>query len=229
MHRPRVLIADDDPAILKFVRANLEASGYKTLTAMDGIEALRVIEKDLPDLVILDIMMPGMDGFEVCRQLREWSQIPVIMLSVRGDEEDKVNCLELGADDYLTKPFGIRELMARVKTAFRHNEPSQTMPTQLSFSTGDFEIDFAARRVTINGKEVILTRTEYQLLQVLVINREKVLTHKHLLSKVWGPEYTNEKRFLHVYISRLRAEIDADQNNHRHIVTISGVGYKFKA
>jgi len=228
VYRPRVLIVDDDPAIIKFVRANLEAEDYRTFLAMDGAEALHVLEKELPDLVILDIMMPRMDGFEVCRQLREWSQIPIIMLSARGDEDDKVTCLELGADDYLTKPFSIRELIARIKATLRRTELSQVIPTQPSFTTGDFEIGFAARRVTIGGKEVILTRTEYQLLQELVLNRGKVLTHSHLLNKVWGPEYTDERRILQVYISRLRAEIDPDLNNPRYIVTVSGVGYVFK-
>jgi len=228
MYRQRILIVDDDPAITKFVRANLEAEDYQTLLAKDGFEALQVIEKELPDLVILDIIMPRTDGFEVCRQIREWSKVPIIILSARGDENDKVTCLELGADDYLTKPFGIRELMARIKATLRRTELSQTIPTKPSFTTGDFEIDFAARRVTIDDKEVILTRTEYQLLQELVLYRGKVLTHSHLLNKVWGPEYTNERRILQVYISRLRAEIDPDLHHPRYIVTLSGVGYIFK-
>ena len=228
MHRPSVLIVDDDPGIVRFIRANLKAEDYETFSAMDGSEALQAVEKELPDLVILDVVMPRMDGFEVCRQIREWSQVPIIMLSARGDEEDKVACLELGADDYLTKPFGIRELLARVKAALRHAGASQTMPTQPSFSSDDFEIDFVARRVAVGGSEVRLTRTEYQLLQELVLNRGKVLTHSHLLSKVWGPEYTDERRILHVYISRLRAEIDPDLHYPRHIVTVPGVGYRFK-
>ena len=183
MHRPSVLIVDDDPGIVRFIRANLKAEDYETFSAMDGSEALQAVEKELPDLVILDVMMPRMDGFEVCRQIREWSQVPIIMLSARGDEEDKVACLELGADDYLTKPFGIRELIARIKVALRRSESSQAVLTQPSFTTGDFEISFAARRVTVGGSEVRLTRTEYQLLQELALNRGKVLARTSSLLK----------------------------------------------
>ena len=228
MHRPRVLIVDDDLAIIKFLRANLKAEDYETLTAMDGAEAIQTIEKELPDLVILDIMMPKIDGFEVCRQLREWSQIPVIMLSARGDEEDKVKCLNLGADDYITKPFGVGELIARVRAVFRRTEAAGTIPTQPSFTTGDLEINFVERSVTAAGKKVKLTPTEYSLLQELVINKGKVLTHTHLLNKVWGLEYREERQYLHVFIRRLRAELEPDPANPRYIVSVPGVGYQFK-
>ncbi len=229
MHQPRILIVDDDPAIIKFVRANLKAEGFQTFSAMDGFEALQIIEKELPDLVILDMIMPGMDGFEVCRRLREWSQIPIIMLSAWGNVDDKVTCLELGADDYLTKPFSIRELIARIKSTLRRTELSQVIPTRPSFTTGDFEIDFAARRVTIGGKEVILTRTEYQLLQELTLNAGKVLTHTHLLHEVWGPEYGEERQYLHQFVKRLRAKIEPNPAEPTYIATVLSVGYQFKS
>jgi len=229
MHRPRVIIADDDLAIIKFLRANLEAIGYKTLTAMDGAEALQTIEMELPDLVILDIMMPRLDGFEVCQQLREWSQIPIIMLSARGDEEDKVKCLDLGADDYITKPFGVEELLARVKAVFRRTQAVGAITTQPAFTSGDLTINFVERRVTIADREVKLTPTEYNLLRELVLNAGKVLTHTHLLSKVWGPEYRDEREYLHVFIRRLRNKLEPDPTNPSYIITVPGVGYQFKA
>jgi len=229
MHRPRVLIVDDDPAIIKFLRANLKAEDYETLAALDGAEALETIERELPDLVILDIMMPKVDGFEVCRQLREWSQIPIIVLSARGDEQDKVKCLDLGADDYITKPFGVEELLARVKAVFRRTQAIGATATQPAFSSDDLEINFAQRKVTIAGDEVKLTPTEYHLLQELVLNAGKVLTHIHLLNKVWGPEYRDEREYLHVFIRRLRNKLEPDRANPRYILSVPGVGYQFKA
>lgn len=228
MHRPRVLIVDDDLAIIKFLRANLEASDYKTLTAMDGAEALQTIERELPDLVILDIMLPRMDGFEVCRRLREWSQVPIIMLSARGDEEDKVKCLNLGADDYIIKPFGVGELIARVKAVFRRTQAVGTIPTQPSFTAGNIQINFAKRQVTVGGDEIKLTPTEYALLQELVLNVGKVLTHVHLLNKVWGFEYREEKEYLHVFVRRLRVKLEPDPTNPKYITTVPGVGYQFE-
>ena len=227
MKKTRILVVDDELSIIKFLRANLEASGYEVLAAMDGAEALQTFEIELPDLVVLDIMMPKMDGFEVCRRLREWSQVPIIMLSARGDVSDKVKCLDLGADDYITKPFGAGELIARVSAVLRRTESAAAVPTQPSFSSGDLEINFAQRKVTIAGKEVKLTPTEYSLLQEFVLNAGKVLTHTHLLSKVWGPEYRDEREYLHVFIPRLRAKLEADPTNPKYIVTISGVGYQF--
>ena len=229
MRRPRILIVDDDLVIIKFLRANLKASDYDTLTAMDGAEALEVIERELPDLVILDIMMPNMDGFEVCRQLREWSRLPVIMLSARGDVTDKVKCLNLGADDYITKPFGVGELIARVRSMLRRTEAVAAISTQPSFTSGDLKINFAQRQVTIAGNEVKLTPTEYRLLEEFVVNAGKVLTHKYLLNKVWGPEYGEEKEYLRVFIARLRTKLEADPKNPRYIITVPGVGYQLGA
>jgi two-component system KDP operon response regulator KdpE len=229
MRQVRILIVDDDPAILKFLRANLKAGSYETLAAVDGAQALQVFERELPDLVLLDITMPRMDGFDVCRRLREWSKIPIIMLSARGDEMDKVKCLELGADDYLTKPFGVDELLARVRAVLRRTESARTQPTKSSFTCEGIEINFADRRVTVSGREVALTPTEYKLLQELVLNANKVLTHSMLLGKVWGPEYGSEKEYLRVFISRLRKKLEPDPINPRYLLTIPGVGYQFKA
>jgi len=228
MNKTRILVVDDELSIIKFLRANLESKGYEVLTAINGAEALQTFEMELPDLVILDIMMPKMDGFEVCRRLREWSQIPIIMLSARGDESDKVKCLDLGADDYITKPFGKDELIARVRAVTRRTETAASMPTQSSFTSGDLEISFAQRRVTVAGKEVKLTPTEYTLLQEFVLNAGKVLTHTHLLNKVWGPEYREEREYLHVFVRRLRAKLEPAPTNPRYIVTMPGVGYQFK-
>jgi len=228
MNKTRILVVDDELSIIKFLRANLEARGYEVLAAMDGAEALQTIEMELPDLVILDIMMPKMDGFEVCRRVREWSQIPVIMLSARGDESDKVKCLDLGADDYITKPFGKGELIARVRAVLRRSETAATIPTQPSFTSGDLQISFAQRRVTVAGKEVKLTPTEYSLLQEFVLNVGKVLTHTHLLNKVWGSEYREDTQYLHVFVRRLRAKLEPDPTNPAYIMTVSGVGYQFK-
>jgi len=229
MKKTRILVVDDELNIVKFLRANLEAKDYVVLAAMDGAEALRTFEMELPDLVILDIMMPKIDGFEVCRRLREWSQIPIIMLSARGDESDKVKCLDLGADDYITKPFGKGELIARVRAALRRTEAATPITTQPSFTSGDLEINFAQRRVTVAGKEVKLTPTEYTLLQEFALNVGKVLTHTHLLNKVWGPEYREEREYLHVFVRRIRAKLEPDLTNPSYIITVPGVGYQFKA
>jgi len=225
---PRILIVDDEAVIIKFVRANLEAEGWQTLTAMDGAEALQTIERELPDLVILDIMMPNIDGLEVLRRLREWSQIPVIMLSVRGEEGYKVKCLNLGADDYVTKPFGADELIARVRAVLRRNEISNFANRQSPFTSGDLQINFGTKRVMAAGNEVRLTPTEYNLLQELVLNAGKVLSHDHLLRRVWGPDYGQEREYLHVFVGRLRAKLEPDPAKPRYIITVSGVGYRFE-
>jgi two-component system KDP operon response regulator KdpE len=227
MRNRRILIVDDEVSVVKFLRSNLEANDLRTLTATNGAEALQTIEMELPDLMILDIMMPQMDGFEVCRRVREWSQIPIIMLSGKDDTMDKVKCLDLGADDYITKPFTLDELMARVRAVFRRTETADTTPTQPSFTSGDLTINFAERWVTVVGSEVRLTPTEYSLLQELALNAGKVLTHTHLLRKVWGPRYNEEREYLRVFIGRLRAKLEPDPTNPKYIITVPGVGYKF--
>jgi len=227
MEKTHILVVDDDPVISRLLSTNLKARGYEVVTATDGEEALDVIERETVDLIILDIMMPHVDGIEVCRRIREWSRVPIIMLSARGDEKGKVHCLDLGADDYLTKPFGVSELIARVKTALRHSDATKVTPLQSTFTSGDLEINFPARRVTVCGIEVKLTPTEYSLLQQLVVNADKVLTHGMLLQRVWGEEYYSEKEYLRVFVGRLRKKLEANPENPKHIITIPGVGYHF--
>ena len=228
MKKTRILIVDDELSILKYLRINLEAEGYEVLSSMNGVQALQTLEAELPDLVVLDIMMPEMDGFDVCRRLREWSQIPVIMLSALDDESDKVQCLDLGADDYITKPFGKAEFIARVRAVMRRAEATSPTPAIPSVKSGDLEINFSQRKVTVKGEEVALTLTEYALLQELALNEGKVLTYTQLLQKVWGADYADEREYLHVFVSRLRAKLESDLQKPRYITTVSGVGYRFK-
>ncbi len=228
MNEISILVVDDEPSIIKLLRANLGSQDYKVFTAINGIEALRVLESEQPSLVILDIAMPKMDGFEVCLRIREWSQVPIIMLSANIDEADKVKCLDLGADDYITKPFGVKELIARIKAVLRRTDTAASTPAQPSFTCDNLEVNFSQRRVTVAGAEVKLTPTEYALLQELILNAGKVLTHLHLLNKVWGPEYSDEREYLHVFIRRLRLKLKFDQTNPNYIVTVAGIGYQFK-
>ena len=227
MKKTRILVVDDELSIIKLLRANLEDNDYQVMTATDGAEALKVFEMELPDLVILDITMPKVDGFEVCHQLREWSQTPIIMLSARGDVQGKVKCLEMGADDYITKPFGKDELIARVRAVLRRTETARATPTQPNLTCGDLEVNFAQRRVTVAGHEVKLTPTEYTLLQELVLNADKVLTHSTLLGRVWGSEYAEEREYLRVFIGRLRKALEPDPETPKYIITIPRVGYQF--
>ena len=225
MDKKRILIVDDDPAILRLLSANLKARGYEVVSSTNGEECLEAVQANFVDLIILDLMMPKVDGLEVCRRVREWSDVPIIILSARGDEHDKVKCLELGADDYLTKPFGIAELLARIKTAFRHRGDPTVAPARSSFLCDGMEINFAKRRVTVDGREITLTPTEYSLLQHLAVNSDKVLTHSMLLQSVWGNEYSSEKEYLRVFVGRLRRKLEPDPKNPRYIQTIPGVGY----
>jgi two-component system KDP operon response regulator KdpE len=228
MKKTRILVVDDEVSILRYVGARLRKEGYDIVTASNGEEGLRKAEEENPVLVILDIMMPRMDGFEMCRRLREWSEVPIIMLSAKGDENDKVKCLDLGADDYITKPFGTEELLARVRAVLRRAEVIGTAPTRPPFVSGDLKISFAQRQVTVAGSEVKLTPTEFSLLQELVLNAGKVLTHTQLLQKVWGPEYRDEKEYLHEFVRRLRNKLEVDRENPKYIISIAGVGYQFK-
>ena len=228
MKKTRILLVDDEMSIIKFVSAALTARDYDVLTAMNGVAALQDFERELPDLVLLDINMPSLDGFEVCRRLREWSEVPIIMLSARADETDKVKCLDLGADDYLTKPFGTGELLARVRAVLRRTKEATAIPAPASFACDHLVVSFAERRVTVDGQEVRLTPTEFSLLQELVLNVNRVLTHRTLLQKVWGPEYGNEKEYLHVYIGRLRNKLEANSAEPKYIIAVPGVGYRFQ-
>ncbi|MDO8717188.1 MAG: response regulator transcription factor [Dehalococcoidales bacterium] len=229
MLKKRILVVDDELNIIKFLRSNLEAGGFEVMAATDGAQAISTFEKESPDLVILDIMMPKVDGFEVCRRLREWTHTPIIMLSARADEGDKVKCLDLGADDYITKPFGAGELIARVNAVLRRGEVGSNQPARSSFTSGDLVINFAKRQVSVAGNEIKLTPTEYNLLQEFVLNAGKVLTHTYLLNKVWGPEYHDETEYLHVFARRLRLKLEHDPAAPRYLMTVPGVGYQFQS
>ncbi len=228
MHRPRILIADNDLGIIKFLRANLRARDYEVLTAMDGAEAMETIERELPDMVILDLILPRVNGFDILSELRQWSEVPIIVLGELSDEQERIRCLNLGADDFVTKPFGVGELIARVEAVFRRTQTGDAIPIQPSFSSGDLDINFVQRRVNIAGDEIKLTPTEYSILQELVLNAGKVLTHTHLLNKVWGLEYREEREYVHVFIRRLRAKLEHDPTEPEHITTVPGVGYRFE-
>jgi len=221
----KILVADDEPKIRMFIRANLEARGYEVYLAQDGLEAIEMAERILPDVIILDVNMPRMDGIEACRRIRQWADMPIIILSVRGDERDKVRALEEGADDYVTKPFGIEELIARVRVALRRSAgPAIAAPV---FTAGDLEVDLSRRVVKRKGQIVKLTRTEYELLAYLIANHGKVLTHKELLHNVWGPEYGEEREYVRVFIAQLRRKIEDDLANPRFILTEPRIGYRF--
>ena len=224
----RILVVDDEPTIVKWVGAILRSAGYEVLSAQDGEAGLQVFEGHRPDLVLLDILLPGVDGYEVCTRIRASSAVPIIMLSARSDERDKVRCLRLGADDYLVKPFGIDELVARVEAVLRRADRVVLLDNQPDFTAGDLRIDFRFRRVTVSGREVHLTPIEYKLLMHLVQYRGRVLTHQNLLDLVWGSLFRDEKQYLRVYVSRLRRALGHDPGSPL-IETIPRVGYRFTA
>jgi len=222
----RVLVVDDEPAIQRFLRVSLSARGYVIFEATSGQAALSSVTSDRPDLVILDLGLPDMDGVEVTRLVREWTRIPIIILSVRGREADKIAALDAGADDYLTKPFGVGELLARMRVALRRAAQSGDQPT---FTSGELGVDLARRVVTVAGQEIQLTPTEYDLLRALVTNAGKVLTHRQLLREVWGMGYEQEMHILQVNVSNLRRKIEPDPSRPRYVVTEPGVGYHLRA
>ncbi len=222
----RVLVVDDERAIRRFLRTSLTAHGYAIYEASNGQEALSAVVGDRPDLIILDLGLPDLNGIEVVRQLREWTKIPIIVLSVREEEATKVAALDVGADDYLTKPFGIAELMARIRVALRHAEQPADEPV---FEVGDLRMDRARRQVLMAENEIVLTPTEYDLLRVLVQHAGKVLTHRQLLRQVWGVGYELETHLLQVNISNLRRKIEPDPSRPSYIITEVGVGYRLRA
>ena len=221
----RVLVVDDEPAIRRFLRVSLSAHGYAVFEADSGQAALSAVVANRPDLIILDLGLPDLDGTEVTRLLREWTRIPIIILSVRGQEADKIAALDAGADDYLTKPFGAGELLARMRVALRRASQSGVQPV---FSSGDLTVDMARRLVTVAGREVQLTPTEYDLLRVLVTDAGKVLTHRQLLRQVWGVGYEQEVHMLRVNISNLRRKTEPDPARPRYVLTEPGVGYRLR-
>jgi two-component system KDP operon response regulator KdpE len=222
----RILVVDDERAIRRFLRASLTTHGHTILEAGSGAEALSVAAEQRPDIIFLDLGLPDMDGVEVMRRLREWTQIPIIVLSVRDQETAKIEALDAGADDYLTKPFGMGELMARVRGVLRRS--LQTGSREPVFVSADLQVDLAHRQVLKAGREVGLTPTEYEILKTLVQNAGKVMTHQQIIMKVWGGGYTEEAHLLRVNISNLRRKIESDPTRPDHIVTEPGVGYRLR-
>jgi len=221
----RVLVVDDERAIRRYLRAALNAQGYTVYEASGGKEALNMVVADRPDLIILDLGLPDMDGVEVTRQLREWTHIPIIILSVREQESDKIDALDAGADDYLTKPFSSGELMARMRAALRRSMQSTSEP---AFEMDNLKVDLTRRQVRVSGEEISLTPTEYDLLRILVQNAGRVLTHRQLLRQVWGNAYESEAHLLRVNMSNLRRKIEPDPTRPHYIITEPGVGYRLR-
>jgi DNA-binding response OmpR family regulator len=223
-----ILTADDDPQLLRLMTRNLQFEGYDVLPVSDGQQALEEIERNTPDLVLLDVMMPKMDGFTVCHRVREFSAVPIIIVTARGQDQDKVRGLDLGADDYLTKPFSVDELLARVRAVLRRSQFSAketALGLQASSSTGDLTIDYGQHLVTKTGEEILLTPTEYSIIAYLAQNAGRVVTQDLLLEHVWGAEYLGESHMLQVNINRLRRKLEADPSQPRYILTKIGIGY----
>jgi two-component system KDP operon response regulator KdpE len=222
----KILVVDDEPQIRRVLRSTLSAHGYVITDAKSGEEALEWVRKEQPDLILLDANMPGMGGIEACREIRRGSDAPIIMLTVRNAERDKVAALDAGADDYVVKPFGIEELLARIRAALRRYSPGDAMT---SFVSKDLTIDFEARQVSVRDAIVHLTPKEYDVLKHLVANQGKPLTHRRLLQSVWGPDYGDETDNLRVVINQLRKKIEADPAHPKYILTEPWVGYRFQA
>ena len=221
----RVLVIDDEPSILRALRINLSARNYEVSTASDGTSGLAAVSRERPDAVILDLGLPDMDGTEVIHGVRGWSSTPIIVLSVWGAEHQKVAALDAGADDYVTKPFGMDELLARLRAAVRRGAPAPDEPV---VAVPDFTVDLAAKRVTRDGADVRLTPTEWQLLEILVRNRGRLVTQKQLLRDVWGPAYGSESNYLRVYIAQLRRKLEREPSRPRYLLTEPGMGYRFQ-
>ena len=224
--QPHVLVIDDEPQILRAIRTILTAKHFRVTTASRGEEGLTLAASQQPDIIILDLSLPDLDGIEVCARLREWTQVPIIILSVRDSERDKVLALDRGADDYLTKPFGIEELLARLRVAMRHSVQAKGSPKTV-VTSGPLEIDLTEFRVLRNGVEVKLTATEFKLLAHLAANAGRVLTHHAILSAVWGPEYAEHVEYLRVYMRQLRKKLEDDPDHPQILTTEPGIGYRF--
>jgi two-component system KDP operon response regulator KdpE len=225
----RALLVEDDPNIVDLVRSNLAVRGFDTVVSADGSRALQLLETEEPDIVLLDLMLPEADGFDLCRQIRERSSVAVIVVSARGGERDKVTALNMGADDYMTKPFSVEELLARITATLRRTRAADgTEPGPPVLTAGDVVIDLANQQVLKGGEPVHLTPTEFALLRELVINRGKLLSHAHLLRRVWGPGYQTETEYVRVYVRRLRAKLESDDAEPL-IITAPRAGYRFVA
>lgn len=225
MTSAKILVVDDEPQIRRVLRTTLTAQGYSFVEARSGDEALEMIRDDRPDLILLDVNMPGRSGLETCREIRASSDIPIIMLTVRNTEHDKVQALDAGADDYVVKPFGSEELLARIRAALRRAAPAEALPP---FVSNDLKIDFEKRSVLVKGEAVRLTPKEFQLLHHLVANQGKAQAHRRLLQAVWGPDYGEETEYLRVFINQLRKKIEPDPRHPRYIHTEPWVGYRFE-
>ncbi len=219
-----ILVVDDEPQIRRVMLTTLTSHGYSVVEAGSGEEALEKIRTERPDLILLDVNMPGITGLETCAEIRTSSDVPIIMLTIRNSERDKVQALDAGADDYVVKPFGVQELMARIRAALRRSAPGEATP---AFSSGDLKIDFEKRVVTVKNHPVRLTPKEFELLRHLVANRGKALGHRRLLQAVWGPDYGEETEYLRVFINQLRKKIESDPHKPRYIHTEPWVGYRF--
>jgi len=228
---PLILVIEDELSIRRFLRASLSGEGYRLAEAETGQQGLRMSAAQPPDLIILDLGLPDMDGLQIIDELRRWSQVPIIILSARGQEKDKVIALDHGADDYLSKPFGMGELLARMRVALRHQARISGQPagSATRFSVGDLTVDLEVRRVLIRGQEVHFTPLEYRLLTTFVQHAGKVLTHRFLLKEVWGPGHTEETHYLRVFTANLRRKLEVDPTRPRYLLTEQGVGYRLAA
>ena len=221
-----MLVIEDEPAILRFLRPTLAAQGYRMVEATGGEEGILQAASRQPDIVVLDLGLPDMDGIEVIRRLRGWTAVPIVVLSARGQERDKVAALDAGADDYVAKPFGVEELLARMRVALRHAARGPQDTTGSTVTVGELSIDLARRRVSVRGADVHLTPLEYRLLTTLAAHPGKVLTHRQLLNEVWGPPYAEQTHYLRVYMGTLRRKLEADPARPRYLLTEPGVGYR---
>ena len=227
MNKKSILVVDDEEPLRGFMRRNLEVRGYDVFVAANGLEAIALFDLHSIDLIVLDVMMPKMDGLEVLRRVRESSRIPIIVLSALGEESDKIKALNMGADDYLTKPFGVEELLARVRAVLRRSSWDKPPEGETQLAIGDIVIDFERYKVLVREEEIDLTPTEFELLAYFLRNRNKLLTHEMILQNVWGPEYGQETEYLRVYVGRLRQKLEEDPSQPKYLITERGVGYSF--
>lgn len=224
--KTRIVVIDDEVQMRRFLKASFDPADTELFEAENGEEGMRLVAHANPDVVLLDLGLPDIDGIEVAKRLREWTQVPIIVLSARGREKDKIEALDVGADDYLTKPFGVGELLARIRVTMRHAIRAKGPEVDPVFESAELKVDLAMRHVYVCGKEVHLTPIEFKLLAMLVRNAGMVLTHKQLLTEVWGPAYSDETHYLRVYMGQLRHKLESDPARPRHITTESGVGYR---
>lgn len=223
-----VLVVEDEPQMLRFFRTTLASQGFQVVEAMTGKDAIEAVAFRNPEVILLDLMLPDMDGLDVIRTVREWSRTPIVVISARGREDDKISALDLGADDYLTKPFGTGELFARIRVSLRHAVKAAS-DEQAVFAAGDLRVDMVKRQVIVRGEEIHLTKREYRLLTTLIKHAGRVVTHRQLLQEVWGPGYETELPYLRVYMGQLRRKLEPDPARPRMLLTEPGVGYRMKA